>query len=60
MKKWSYTFTPPMGRKACTEPQSLYMGALYLYITFNIRSTITLYLFVSYGSQKKKVNISLL
>jgi len=27
-KKWSYT---PMGRKACTEPQCLFNGALYFY-----------------------------
>jgi hypothetical protein len=30
MKVYSYTFTPPMGRTACTEPQCLYKGALYL------------------------------
>jgi len=27
---WSYTFTPPMGHTACTEPQCLYKGALYV------------------------------
>jgi hypothetical protein len=32
MKEYSYTSTPPMGRTACTEPQFLYKGALYLYI----------------------------
>jgi len=32
MKKQSYTSTPPMGRTACTEPQCLYKGALYLYL----------------------------
>ena len=26
--QYSYTSTPPMGRKACTEPQCLYKGAL--------------------------------
>ena len=31
MKEQSYTSTPPMGRTACTEPQCLYKGALYLY-----------------------------
>jgi len=30
MKEWTYTSTPPMGRTACTEPQCLYKGALYL------------------------------
>jgi hypothetical protein len=30
MKEHSYTSTPPMGRTACTEPQCLYKGALYL------------------------------
>ena len=29
-KGWSYISTSPMGRTACTEPQCLYMGALYL------------------------------
>jgi hypothetical protein len=28
MKEYSYTYTPPMGRTACTEPQCLYKGAL--------------------------------
>ena len=32
MKEWSYTSSPPMGRTACTEPQCLYKGALYLYL----------------------------
>ena len=32
MKGYSYTSTPPMGRTACTEPQCLYKGALYLYL----------------------------
>ena len=27
----SYASTPPMGRTACTEPQCLYKGALYLF-----------------------------
>ena len=31
MKEQSYTSTPPMGRTACTKPQCLYKGALYLY-----------------------------
>jgi hypothetical protein len=30
MKEYSYTSTPPMGRTACTEPQCLYKGALYM------------------------------
>ena len=30
-KECSYTSTPPMGRTACTEPQCLYKGALYLF-----------------------------
>ena len=29
---FNYTCTPPMGRTACTEPQCLYNGALYLYL----------------------------
>ena len=31
--QYSYTSTPPMGRTACTEPQCLYNGALYLFYT---------------------------
>ena len=30
IKEQSYTSTPPMGRTACTEPQCLYRGAIYL------------------------------
>jgi len=30
LKKQSYTCITPMGRTACTEPQCLYKGALYL------------------------------
>ena len=29
--------TPPMGRTACTEPQCLYKGALYLFTLFSFR-----------------------
>ena len=29
---FTYTSTPPTGRTACTEPQYLYKGALYLYL----------------------------
>jgi hypothetical protein len=32
MKGQSYTSTPPMYRTACTEPQCLYKGDLYLYL----------------------------
>ena len=31
---FTYTSTPPVGRTACTEPQCLYNGALYLYLYF--------------------------
>ena len=31
-KEYSYTSTVPVGRTACTEPQCLYKGALYLYL----------------------------
>ena len=33
IKRWNYTCTPTMGRTACTEPQCLYKGALYCYLT---------------------------
>jgi len=36
---FTYTSTPPIDRTACTEPQCLYIGALYLY----------LYLYSPYG-----------
>ena len=32
IKEQSYTSTLPMDRTACTEPQCLYTGALYLYL----------------------------
>jgi len=41
VKGYSYTSTPPMGRTACTEPQCLYKGALYL--------AVELYLYSPYG-----------
>jgi len=39
MKEWSYTSTPPVGRTACTEPQCLYKGVLYLYLFFTLSGT---------------------
>ena len=36
-KAYSYTSTPPMGRTAFTEPQCLYKGAFYLYLTYIIQ-----------------------
>jgi len=41
-KEYSYISTPPMGHTACTEPQCLYNGALYLSLTCS-RTTITRY-----------------
>jgi len=38
---FTYNSTPPMDRTACTEPQCLYNGALYLYLY--------LYLYTPYG-----------
>ena len=29
---WSRNSTPPMGLTACTKPQCMYMGVIYLYI----------------------------
>jgi len=29
--QYSYPSTPPMGRTACTEPQCLYKGALFIF-----------------------------
>jgi hypothetical protein len=36
---FSYTSTPPMDRTACTEPQCLYNGALYLSFRVNLGVT---------------------
>ena len=44
--QWSYTATPPMGRTACTEPQCLYKGALYLTLS---ACTVELYRYSPYG-----------
>src|SRR5215472_17029844 len=30
--QYSYTCTPPMDRRACTQPQCLYKGALYPFL----------------------------
>ena len=35
-KGLSSTFPPPMGRTACTEPQCLYKGALYLFFFYTM------------------------
>ena len=50
--QYSYTSTPPMGCTACTEPQCLYKGALYLYlylnmdlVTFRVKVLQTLHIF---------------
>jgi hypothetical protein len=40
MKEYSYTSTPPMGRTACTEPQCLYKGDLYLYLFYCVYATV--------------------
>ena len=37
-----HTSTPPMGRTACTEPQCLYRGALYLYLLYITRINVLL------------------
>jgi len=36
MKEENYTSNPHMGRTSCTEPQCLYTGALYLYLTYTL------------------------
>ena len=40
LKEQSYTSTPPMGRTACTEPQCLYKGALYLYLYLYLKQIL--------------------
>jgi len=44
MKEYSYTSTPLMVRTACTEPQCLYKGALYLYVCVYITCKLVLQL----------------
>ena len=39
-KGQSYTCTTPTGRTACTEPQCLYKGALYLFTPCNIQQSM--------------------
>jgi len=36
MKEQNYISTPSMGRTACTEPQCLYKGALYLLLSVEV------------------------
>jgi hypothetical protein len=38
---YKYTSTPPMGRTACTEPQCMYKGALYLTFAFGNNESIS-------------------
>jgi len=49
MKGYSYTSTPPLGRTACTEPQCLHNGALYLTVYF-----YTLCWFIPLASGQRK------
>jgi len=44
MKQKSYTSTPPMGRTACTEPQCMYKGALYLTLSLPVYIYDNIYL----------------
>jgi len=53
---YSYTFTPPMGRTACTEPQCLYNTAIPLLPLWAVRPvhdlsacTVQLHLYSPYG-----------
>ena len=46
-KEYSYTSTPPMGCMACTEPQCLYKGVLFLYLYLSsaeVKDDVELYL----------------
>ena len=56
-KGQSYTSTPPMGRRTCTEPQCLYRGALYLYLLLmrkrhNRLSHANRFFFITFVNQK--------
>jgi hypothetical protein len=52
MKEKSYASTPSMGRTACTEPQCLYKGALYLTVELCLYS-----LYVPYGLYSASVPV---
>jgi len=39
MKEYTYTSTPHVDRTACTEPQCLYKGALYLFLLYQTLTT---------------------
>jgi len=41
MEEESYTSTLPMGRTACTEPQCVYKGDVYLFLPFNVSLVMT-------------------
>ena len=45
MKRQSYTSTLPMGRTACTEPQCLYNGTLYLTFTLIYTGVVTPFIY---------------
>ena len=48
-KEYSYTSTPPMDRTACTEPQCLYKGALYLtFLWHNFLHVVLMYTYFIY------------
>jgi len=38
-----------MGRTACTEPQCLYKGALYLFLTFFGKTLIIIFIYCNWG-----------
>ena len=46
-KGQSYTSAPPMDRTACSEPQCLYKGALYLYLTVPLTVLFRFYVILS-------------
>ena len=55
MKEWSYTSTPPVGRTACTEPQCLYKGALYLYL-YLLLNHCTIYYTTTRNCRIREIN----
>jgi hypothetical protein len=52
MKEYSYTSTLPMGRTACTEPQCLYKGDLYLYLYRYLHSTVSCIMIYEHGNSR--------
>jgi hypothetical protein len=55
MKERSYNYTPPMGHTACTEPQCLFKGALYLFYLVFYEDMLKPSVMLGFNSQLPRV-----